>query len=116
MGILLSRDPNKKASMDGPGFTRRKHAALDLSHIPSEHRPHAARLDDSETMNRGRIKQPARKTIREKLQMKNYSLFATLLLLLAVFVLCPNLAAAQVDPWEFEVYPYRTMGRGVLEI
>ena len=48
--------------------------------------------------------------------MKNYSIFATLLLLLAVFVLCPNPAAAQVDPWEFEVYPYRTMGRGVLEI
>ncbi|HLW70660.1 MAG TPA: hypothetical protein VKS22_08550 [Candidatus Binataceae bacterium] len=25
-------------------------------------------------------------------------------------------AAAQVDPWEFEVYPYATEGRGVLEV
>ena len=31
-------------------------------------------------------------------------------------LLHPNPAAAQVDPWEFEVYPYKTMGRGVLEI
>lgn len=28
----------------------------------------------------------------------------------------PQGAAAQVDPWEFEVYPYATEGRGVLEI
>src|SRR5215510_12375272 len=63
MGILLFRDANTKASMDGPGFTRRKHAALDLSHIPSGHRPHAARLDGTGTMDRGGNKQPARKTI-----------------------------------------------------
>ncbi|MDO8432321.1 MAG: hypothetical protein Q7S58_07920 [Candidatus Binatus sp.] len=25
-------------------------------------------------------------------------------------------AAAQVDPWEFEVYPYRTLGRGMVEL
>ena len=28
----------------------------------------------------------------------------------------PSSSAAQVDPWEFEVYPYRTVGRGVLEL
>ena len=49
--------------------------------------------------------------------MKDYLRLA----LLAFFVLvaslwCPHPAAAQVDPWEFEVYPYKTMGRGVLEI
>jgi len=37
------------------------------------------------------------------------------LALLAFFVLVapllrPHPAAAQVDPWEFEVYPYKTMG------
>ena len=38
-----------------------------------------------------------------------------LLLLTGVFSHpCP--AVAQVDPWEFEVYPYKTVGRGVLEI
>ena len=36
--------------------------------------------------------------------------------LLVAPLLRPYPAAAQVDPWEFEVYPYRTMGRGVLEI
>ena len=49
--------------------------------------------------------------------MKDYLRLA----LLAFFVLVAPLlrlhpAAAQVDPWEFEVYPYKTMGRGVLEI
>ncbi|MFZ0247192.1 hypothetical protein [Candidatus Binatus sp.] len=31
-------------------------------------------------------------------------------------LLCPHLAAAQVDPWEFEVYPYATEQRGVAEL
>ena len=49
--------------------------------------------------------------------MKNY----IRLTLLAFFIpvaplLRPHPAAPQVDPWEFEVYPYTTMGRGVLEI
>ncbi len=49
--------------------------------------------------------------------MTNYSFFAVLLFSpLAIFMLGPNRASAQVDPWEFEVYPYQTMGRGVLEI
>jgi hypothetical protein len=30
--------------------------------------------------------------------------------------LLSNRAAAQVDPWEFEVYPYKTEGRGVVEL
>jgi hypothetical protein len=33
-----------------------------------------------------------------------------------VFVLMANRAAAQVDPWEFEVYPYATEGRGVADL
>ena len=36
-------------------------------------------------------------------------------MLMAVF-LHPHPALAQVDPWEFQVYPYKTMPRGVLEI
>jgi len=36
--------------------------------------------------------------------------------ILIAVLLRPNPAAAQVDPWEFEVYPYKTVGRGVLEI
>lgn len=28
----------------------------------------------------------------------------------------PNSAVAQIDPWEFEIYPYLTEGRGVLEV
>ena len=39
-----------------------------------------------------------------------------LFFLLVVFLLQPHPVAAQVDPWEFEVYPYNTVGRGVLEI
>ena len=43
------------------------------------------------------------------------------LTILAFFIpvaplLRPHPAAAQVDPWEFEVYPYKTIGRGVIEI
>jgi hypothetical protein len=37
-------------------------------------------------------------------------------LMLIGTLLRSNPASAQVDPWEFEVYPYKTMGRGVLEI
>jgi hypothetical protein len=33
----------------------------------------------------------------------------------AAFAL-PRIAAAQVDPWEFEVYPYATESRGVVEL
>jgi hypothetical protein len=37
-------------------------------------------------------------------------------LLLSIPFLCPHTAAAQVDPWEFEVYPYATEQRGVTEL
>src|SRR5229473_3117453 len=30
--------------------------------------------------------------------------------------ICIRRAAAQVDPWEFEVYPYATEQRGVIEL
>jgi hypothetical protein len=30
--------------------------------------------------------------------------------------LCPRPSAAQLDPWEFEVYPYQTLGRGTIEL
>ena len=36
--------------------------------------------------------------------------------LLSIPLLYPRSAAAQVDPWEFEVYPYATEPRGVLEV
>jgi hypothetical protein len=36
--------------------------------------------------------------------------------LLSMPLLYPRPAAAQVDPWEFEVYPYATEPRGVLEV
>jgi len=36
--------------------------------------------------------------------------------LLASSLLCTNPAKAQIDPWEFEVYPYATESRGMLEI
>jgi hypothetical protein len=35
---------------------------------------------------------------------------------LAIANLHPRCAAAQVNPWEFEVYPYATESRGVLEL
>jgi len=35
--------------------------------------------------------------------------------LLSVLILFANRAAAQLDPWEFEVYPYATESRGVFE-
>ena len=49
--------------------------------------------------------------------MKHYLRLATSTL----FILCttfvrPSPSVAQVDPWEFEVYPYQTLGRGVLEL
>lgn len=36
--------------------------------------------------------------------------------LVCALMLFSNRAAAQVDPWEFEVYPYATEGRGIGEI
>ena len=39
----------------------------------------------------------------------------TLFILFAAFV-HPNRSAAQLDPWEFEVYPYQTLGRGTVEL
>lgn len=36
--------------------------------------------------------------------------------LMAGSILCPKTARAQVDPWEFEVYPYATESRGVVEL
>ncbi|SRR5713226_203783 len=49
--------------------------------------------------------------------MKDYlrlTIFALFILLASV--LRPHPSAAQVDPWEFEVYPYQTLGRGILEL
>jgi hypothetical protein len=48
--------------------------------------------------------------------VKNYWHLVTLALALVAILLRPHFGAAQVDPWEFQVYPYETMGRGVLEI
>jgi hypothetical protein len=36
--------------------------------------------------------------------------------LAAAALVLANCAAAQIDPWEFEVYPYATEGRGVVEL
>jgi hypothetical protein len=49
--------------------------------------------------------------------VKDYwrSIIVAFLTLIAVF-LRSQPAAAQVDPWEFEVYPYQTLGRGVIEL
>lgn len=41
---------------------------------------------------------------------------ACLLLACAALLANAHRAAAQVDPWEFEVYPYATEGRGMLEV
>ena len=49
--------------------------------------------------------------------MKNYlrlTIFALFILLATL--LRPRPSAAQVDPWEFEVYPYQTMNRGMVEL
>lgn len=37
-------------------------------------------------------------------------------LLVLIPFLCPKRAQAQVDPWEFEVYPYATEPRGIVEL
>lgn len=39
-----------------------------------------------------------------------------LVLALLLSLACAARAAAQLDPFEFEVYPYKTVGRGMLEI
>lgn len=44
-----------------------------------------------------------------------WTLFMTPVLLLTIFF-APHHAAAQVDPWEFEVYPYATLPRGMVEL
>jgi len=36
--------------------------------------------------------------------------------LLSILFLYPSRAAAQLDPWEFEVYPYATESRGMIEL
>jgi hypothetical protein len=49
--------------------------------------------------------------------MKDYLRLARLaLLLLFASLLYPRLSAAQLDPFEFEVYPYKTLGRGMIEV
>ena len=49
--------------------------------------------------------------------MTNYCRLAICSLsLVFAAVLLASRAAAQVDPWEFEVYPYATEGRGVIEL
>jgi hypothetical protein len=49
--------------------------------------------------------------------VRNYLRPALLGLILALgTLLYPQLAAAQLDPWEFEVYPYATEQRGVSEL
>ena len=37
-------------------------------------------------------------------------------LILTIFWMLPSRVVAQVDPWEFEVYPYATEQRGVIEL
>src|SRR5689334_12380587 len=39
-----------------------------------------------------------------------------LAVLLGFIMIAPAPGAAQVDPWEFEVYPYATLSRGTLEL
>jgi hypothetical protein len=36
--------------------------------------------------------------------------------LVAIILTATAPALAQVDPWEFEVYPYATLSRGTLEV
>src|SRR2546423_15674599 len=40
----------------------------------------------------------------------------TLALAILLIAILAGSAAAQIDPWEFEVYPYATLSRGTLEI
>jgi hypothetical protein len=57
--------------------------------------------------------------MRLKLFHGAYALRATVvcaLLVCAALLAHARRAAAQVDPWEFEVYPYMTEGRGVFEL
>jgi hypothetical protein len=49
------------------------------------------------------------------MKFHRHSISRACLIILSV-LLRPGSSAAQVDPWEFEVYPYRTLGRGVLEL
>jgi len=49
--------------------------------------------------------------------MKPYWRLTTLaLLILFAAIVLPRPSAAQLDPWEFEVYPYQTLGRGMIEL
>ncbi len=43
-----------------------------------------------------------------------FIMFAFVILFAALAL--PGQSAAQLDPWEFEVYPYRTLGRGTIEL
>lgn len=47
---------------------------------------------------------------------KQFGLLALVLGVIAALLLMPRTAAAQVDAWEFEVYPYATEERGVVEL
>ncbi len=49
--------------------------------------------------------------------MKRYGRGSLVIFILEVALcLLPRRAAAQVDPWEFEVYPYATLPRGMVEV
>ncbi len=50
------------------------------------------------------------------LKHRSASFSIIVLAALAIFIGLQRTAIAQVDPWEFEVYPYRTLGHGVAEI
>src|SRR5215472_8021211 len=48
--------------------------------------------------------------------MKDLRNFWPIVALLAIMLTVTVPALAQVDPWEFEVYPYATLSRGTVEV
>ncbi|HTR62152.1 MAG TPA: hypothetical protein VMH37_10650 [Candidatus Binataceae bacterium] len=48
--------------------------------------------------------------------MKSYYRILFAVCFLAGFALCSRPVHAQIDPWEFEIYPYQTEGRGMVEM
>jgi len=48
--------------------------------------------------------------------LKSYCRLLFIASLFAVIALYARPAHAQIDPWEFEIYPYQTEGRGMVEV
>src|SRR5262249_4166864 len=108
-----SRHPRPEARRDSEGGGQRGHGAAILSRPASARAPERVRPRDAPVLGDGR----AARRIRVRLRRTRPAMIRTAVLLCALVCVLPTRSAlAQVDPFEFEVYPAQTVGKGMVEI